>query len=548
MTVCARRTAMCEGETAGHTSFTIAADGSYAARLSTRRGTGAWHPERWTLDGPEPYAVQLPGSQPEDPRSTVLPLADGRVLIARPGAGRHRFALLYPTGPGTGELPLGTIPGSRVRLLPPAPCGRRAYALVPGEFSTSVWLVAGGTKGSPELVADVAGHCSGGAWLDREGRLLALDRKDPPGQSGASPFTRRVESPVKTVAVDLARGGETTPLLEITEESNDRLLLADPESALLLVSSDAPGEERIGWGVLGSHRPIRFPEALHLGNATLTPFAVQPGQPLMPEGCGVAFQVDVPADRREAVPGSMEENLAGREGDEHAPWLAVWRSTERELRHIAPPDGWLTGKGLWTEEGELRLPCATSTSPCALARLRTPEDEAESLELSTPPTAHPGRAPSGVGLHVDLAPRDRAPSEPDSDGRGGAPSESEPGAEPAAPAPVPMAAASTAAGAVAAYMRSSRALRFATATHLVLPSPATRSPAEGTAEPAEGHGLEAPAAEEPATERPEEITPVQRLREAHEAAPPAGPPLAAENTGKFRPVPLQQAPLTTNSS
>ncbi|NDZ80011.1 hypothetical protein G3I19_16105, partial [Streptomyces sp. SID10853] len=100
-------------ETAG---LTIAGDGSYAARLARRAGD-AWFPERWTLDGPEPYAVELPGLQPEEPGSDVLPMADGRVLIRRSVAGRHAFSLLYPTGPGTGELPLGAVECERLTLL-----------------------------------------------------------------------------------------------------------------------------------------------------------------------------------------------------------------------------------------------------------------------------------------------------------------------------------------------------------------------------------------------------------------------------------------------
>lgn len=234
--------------------FTIAADGSYAARLA---GDGeARYPERWTLTGPEPYAVPLPLAQPEDADSEVLPLADGRVLIHRRVAERHAFALLYPTGggfgddagtgPRTGELQLGAIApedaqggpeGVRVLLLPPSPDGHGAFALAVGATATTVWQVAG-TPFGPERVARIPGRCSGGVWLDRTGRLLALDRElDGP------------EGPVtKAVAVDLGRGGEVSPLLQITESSNDRLLLADPDSGLLLIRSDAPGELRLGWG------------------------------------------------------------------------------------------------------------------------------------------------------------------------------------------------------------------------------------------------------------------------------------------------------------
>lgn len=100
-------------------SFTVAADGSYAARLTTQAGAELWYPERWTLGGPEPYAVPLPVEQPENAGSGVLPLADGRVLIARRGQGRYSLALLYPSGPDTGERRLGSVETDELRLLPP---------------------------------------------------------------------------------------------------------------------------------------------------------------------------------------------------------------------------------------------------------------------------------------------------------------------------------------------------------------------------------------------------------------------------------------------
>lgn len=219
------------------TECVITVDGSYAARLA--QDGGSWFPERWTLDGPEPYAVPLPGNQPEEPGTEVQPMGDGRVLIRRFADGRHNFSLLYPTGPTTGELPLGAVecPGEEtiLRLLPPAPGGERAYALAVGPRSSAVWLVAGGAFG-PEHLAEIPGRCSGGVWLDRTGRMLALDRE--------------LGGRTKAVVVDLGRGGEVSPLLQIADGSDDRLLLADPDSGLLLISSDAPspGRARLGWG------------------------------------------------------------------------------------------------------------------------------------------------------------------------------------------------------------------------------------------------------------------------------------------------------------
>lgn len=328
---------------------TIAADGSYAARLA--RGMDApdsWFPERWTLGSGEPYAVPLPGNQPEEPGTQVLPMPDGRVLIHRVVDARHVFTLLYPTGPGTGEVPLGAVECGELSLLPPAPGGTRAYAIAAGERSSAVWLVAGGSFG-PEHLAEIPGRCSGGVWLDGTDRLLALDRE----------FDGRV----KTVAVDLERGGEVSPLLQISEESDDRLLLADRDSGLLLLRSDAPGEDRVGWGVLGGTRPVRFPESLRLPGLALTPFAVQPGQVLTPEACAVALRIDGPA-------GS---------------WLGTWRPAERVLHQLAAPPGWLAGSGWWTREGELCLPYATDTTPCGVARLGA-------VPSPTPPEGDPRRS------------------------------------------------------------------------------------------------------------------------------------------------------------
>ncbi|MEU5916730.1 hypothetical protein ACWEPZ_24630 [Streptomyces sp. NPDC004288] len=337
--------------------FTITADGAYAARLA---GAGdALYAERWTLDGPEPYAVPLPLGQPEEPDAQLLPLADGRVLVARRVDGRRStFSLLYPTGPATGELPLGSVegPGSgRLVLLPPSPDGVCAYAMGVGPDTTTLWLVAGGAFG-PERVAEVRGRCTGGVWLDRTGRMLALDR-------------RLDDGPVKTVAVDLERGGEVTPLLQITEESDDRLLLADPDSGLLLIRSDAPspGHDRLGWGVLGSLLPVRFPECLRLDDAAVTPFAVQPGQVLMPENCSVALRID-------AAGGS---------------WVGAWRPSSRRMAQLAAPRGWLAGAGLWTAGGELRLPYATPEAPCGLAGLEVPPEPEPVVVVEEPRVCRP---------------------------------------------------------------------------------------------------------------------------------------------------------------
>ncbi|MEV5934327.1 hypothetical protein AB0L56_16665 [Streptomyces sp. NPDC052079] len=396
MTVCAIEPAAGHENGAGRAGCTITADGCYAARLAL--AGESLFPERWTLDGPEPYAVPLPGNQPEEPGTEVQPLSDGRVLIHRLVEGRHAFSLLYPAGPGTGELPLGAVErpdgATRLGLLPPAPDGERAYALAVGPRSSTVWRVAGGAFG-PEPVAEVQGRCSGGVWLDRAGRMLALDR-----ETGGC---------TKAVVVDLERGGEMSPLLQITEGSDDRVLLADPDSGLLLLRSDAPspGRDRLGWGVLGSTLPVRFPECLRVPDCTVTPFAIQPGQMLTPEGCAVALRID------------------GALGS----WVGMWRPAERQLLHFPAPAGWLTGSGLWTADGELRLPYANRSVPCGVAALRMPGRERQPEGLDVRPRPGVPEAGDAGQLPVDGG-ESTTPS-------GELPPAVEPEADPA-PRPVPL--------------------------------------------------------------------------------------------------------------
>lgn len=356
MTACAIEPEAAPDDEAPRAGCTITADGAYAARLAL--DGDSFFPERWTLDGPEPYAVPLPGNQPEEPGTEVQPMGDGRVLIRRKSQGRHVFSLLYPTGPGTGEVPIGAVEcpeeSTGLRLLPPAPGGERAYALAVGLRASTLWLVAGGAFG-PERAAEIPGRCSGGAWLDRAGRMLALDR-----EAGGR---------TKAVVVDLERGGEVSPLLQIADGSDDRLLLADPDSGLLLIRSDAPspGEERLGWGVLGSTLPVRFPDCLRVPDCAVTPFAIQPGRVLMPESCAVALRVDGPTGG----------------------WLGLWRPDRRQVHHLPAPEGWLTGAGLWTRDGVLRLPYATAEVPCGVAPVTVPWGEAEPQDPLRAGTAVP---------------------------------------------------------------------------------------------------------------------------------------------------------------
>ncbi len=317
----------CGDPRTGGTQCAITADGSYAARLAP--AGDCLFPERWTLDGPEPYAVPLPGNQPEEPGTEVQPMGDGRVLIRRLVDGRHAFSLLYPTGPGTGELPLGAVecpdPDTRLRLLPPAPGARRRVR--PRRGPALDRRVAGGGRG----VRARAARDGPGALLGRG--LAGPGRAD----AGARPGGR---GRTKAIVVDLERDGEVSPLLQIAADSDDRLLAADPDSGLLLIGSDAPAPGR-GNGSGGGRR-------VHAAGAV-------PGVPAAAglHGDAVRDPAGAGADAGELRGGATRR----RTGRHLVRRLAA--SRHRQLLQLPAPEGWLTGTGLWTEDGVLRLPYTT---------------------------------------------------------------------------------------------------------------------------------------------------------------------------------------------
>lgn len=357
------------------TRFTVAPDGSYAACLAVG-GDGVRHVERWTLDGQVPYTVALPGAAPEGAGTRALPLPDGRVLVLRESAGRYDLALLYPCGARTGEVPVGFLYGEEVRLMPPLADGR-VFAVAYGAGTSTVWQVHGGP--GLERRAELAGRCTGGVWLDAAGRLLALDRER--------------DGRVRTVAADLATG-VVTPLLQIGARSEDRLLLADPGSGLLLVRSDAPGTARLGWGVLGSGRPVRFPDCLcdpeaGPGAGQVEPVAVQPGDPLAPEACAVLLRI------------------GGR--------AALWRPYARRPACLPTPPGWLAGSAWWSGRGTLRMPYAGPDVPYGVRdidaeryapRVRAlPSAARHRPELTRrQPVSAPGSPPAGRVVPLQQAP------------------------------------------------------------------------------------------------------------------------------------------------
>lgn len=314
--------------------FTFATDGSHAACLAAGPD-GGWHAETWRLpaDGGRAEVTPLPspGGRAESLQTQLVALPDGRVLACRRDGDRHALVLLSATGEREQQLAGLRLPG--LRLLP-APGGGAVALGTDARPVTTLWRVP--ADGSPpEPAAELPGLYGGGVWLDRTGRLLALDRV--------------TDGTVRTVVLDLA-GGAVTPLLEIAEGSSDRLLLYDPDSGLGVVRSDAPGADRLGWAVLGGADPVRFPDCLHTPGLLLRPVAVAPYEPGPPGGA--------------AGPAAPRVVLQADRGAGSA--LVLWQPASGRLGRLPLPPGRLGEVASWTAGG-LRIPYSAPDLPAALA-------------------------------------------------------------------------------------------------------------------------------------------------------------------------------------
>lgn len=336
-------------------SFRFSPAGAGAACLAGD-GDGELALETWSFAGPTPAWRRLELERPVSLRVQPLPLDDGRVLLCRNGDGSHQVSLVGPPDPdmGASERVLAMMACRGLRLLPaPASSGTGpawALALALDELGdTTIWRVSD-RRPWLERLAQVPGLLQGGVWLDQAGTALAVDR------------VAEVDGgPAKVVAIDL-KDGSRSVLLDVAGRSNDRLLLASTRSGLLLVSTDAPGETRLGWALLG-RQPVRFPTALR--RQDVRPLATDP------PGRRVLLKVEVGVRTR----------------------LATYDPGADRLAPLPLPDGHARNTACWTPAG-LRFPFSAPDHPPGVATL-DPERGACSVA---------GLAPGGAphaGAHVE---------------------------------------------------------------------------------------------------------------------------------------------------
>jgi alpha-beta hydrolase superfamily lysophospholipase len=171
----------------------------------------------------------------------LQPLDDGRLLLCDGAAGEIRVADSPP-------CVLARLRAQGARLVaPPAASDAVSFATTyHGEGRSTIWRLD--PDGGTHELATLPGALGGGVWLDLEGKTLALDRHDESGGCEA-------------VVVDLTTG-EWRSLLSVSPTSHDRIVAFGSRSGVLVVSTDATGEARLGYGVPGREQ-IGFPPALH---------------------------------------------------------------------------------------------------------------------------------------------------------------------------------------------------------------------------------------------------------------------------------------------
>nr|WP_240942842.1 alpha/beta fold hydrolase [Planosporangium thailandense] len=176
-----------------------------------------------------------------------------------------------------------------------------------------------------EPVVRVPGSLSGGVWLDADAGVLAVNQ-DLDGHSSG-------------IAVDLVRG-EWRRIWSVSDRSTDRIVLYSPRSKALVVTTNATGEERLGWSRLGQGE-VNFPEVLH-----------HPGHP-----------------RRALALDSSGERLLVHESRGAVSRLFTYTPADRRLRPVTGPAGTVSPPASWV--GDLvRFRFSAPDQPPTLATVR----------------------------------------------------------------------------------------------------------------------------------------------------------------------------------
>jgi pimeloyl-ACP methyl ester carboxylesterase len=211
--------------------------------------------ERWTLTAQEARCQAIPNVA-VDRDTSALPLDDGRILLfhrgghggGRDASGRGQLACVQPRGNDFDLHQLGAVPALPGGYLLPSPNSAQLGFVVTLDGSThsTIWRLSASPPQIDPIVR-VPGSLSGGVWLDADAGVFAANQTCDSHRSSG-------------IAVDLLHGSWRR-IWSVSDTSTDRIVRFSPRSKLLVVTTNACGEERLGLGLLGE-QTVRFPETL----------------------------------------------------------------------------------------------------------------------------------------------------------------------------------------------------------------------------------------------------------------------------------------------
>ncbi|QGK70404.1 alpha/beta fold hydrolase [Allosaccharopolyspora coralli] len=340
------------------TGFAFAARGRRAVSVATLDDRSVL--EAWDLTGHVARAADVP-SVPVDQDTGVLPLDDGGYLLLR-GAGTATVEIgsvpperdsedADDLGP---ERVLGKLPALGGYLLPsPAGSSFPGIAVVIGTDVSTVVRLRPDLR-TLEETARIPGVLSGGSWLERD--VAAFNRTPNDGQPDG-------------IVVDVEQSAWRRTW-SVSDTSADRIVLYAPATRLLVVSSNASGRTRLGWGILG-RGTVEFPDVL-----------VDDDFPQQ------ALAVD---ERGERV---LLHRMRGAVSE-----LSVWTPFDGHVTPLGGPRGVVTGPVSWHGE-VIHLPFSRPTLPPTIATVGL-------AERRTPPRWTLPRLAAGFA-HADLVSVDGA--------------------------------------------------------------------------------------------------------------------------------------------
>ncbi len=306
--------------------------------------------EWWTFTG-EKASCHLIPEVDADRETRALPLDDGRILLVQRDAqsadGRYELTLLSPAAGGFSRYRLGELRGSLGGYLLPGPgAGELGFAvLLDDPHQSTIWRVS-----ASELtpIARVPGTLTGGTWLDEN--VLALNQTSDSYRSSG-------------IVVDVSTGSWRR-IWSVSDTSIDRIVLTDPRSKMFVVTTDAGGAERLGWGRLGEPT-VHFPDTLH-----------PPGR------LRQALALD---DRGERI---LVHEVAGAVSR-----LFVYTPDDDRLEPVATPTGTISVPTSWV--GELiRFRFSAPSRPATLATVRLGGKPGWTFADNNQATGEPGWAPA----------------------------------------------------------------------------------------------------------------------------------------------------------